>query len=64
LRAVTDWGGVSGAWLDLLCTTATVGVVMGLVMLLLRTPELTEALPARVLGRLTRNYRSVNSEKP
>jgi putative peptidoglycan lipid II flippase len=64
LRAVTDWGGVSGAWLDLLCTTATVGVVMGLVMLLLRTPELTEALPARVLGRLTRNYRSVNSGKP
>ena len=64
LRAVTDWGGVSGAWLDLVCTTATVGVVMGLVMLLLRTPELTEALPAPVLGRLIRNNRSVDSGKP
>jgi putative peptidoglycan lipid II flippase len=64
LRAVTDWDGVSGAWLDLMCTTVTVGVVMGLVMLLLRTPELTEALPAPIVARLSGNYRSLNTHKP
>jgi putative peptidoglycan lipid II flippase len=64
LRAVTDWDGVSGAWLDLMCTTVTVGVVMGLVMLLLRTPELTEALPPPIVARLSRNCRWLDPHKP
>ncbi|HEX8933213.1 MAG TPA: murein biosynthesis integral membrane protein MurJ [Pseudonocardiaceae bacterium] len=41
LRAVTDWTGVSGAWLDLVFTTLIVAVVMGTALLILRTPELT-----------------------
>jgi putative peptidoglycan lipid II flippase len=58
LRAVTNLTGVSGAWLDLTFTTLIVGVVMGVVLLVLRTPELTDALRAPVLERLLRNGRS------
>ncbi len=58
LRAVTDLTGVSGAWLDLVFTTLIVGVVMGLVLLVLRTPELTAALRTPMLDRLIRNNRS------
>lgn len=52
LRAATDWDGVSGAWLDLVSTTLIVGVVMGLALLVLRAPELTEALRTPVIERL------------
>ncbi|HKS51305.1 MAG TPA: murein biosynthesis integral membrane protein MurJ [Pseudonocardiaceae bacterium] len=60
LRAATDWDGVSGAWLDLVSTTVIVGVVMGLALLLMRTPELTEALRVPVMARLV-NSRSTSS---
>jgi putative peptidoglycan lipid II flippase len=65
LRALLDLDGSSGAvwgaWLDLVLTTVVVGVVMGGVLIALRTPELTEAIrasigvrPAPVLARGTR----------
>jgi hypothetical protein len=63
LRAATDWDGVSGAWLDLVSTTLIVGVVMGLALLVLRTPELTEALRAPVVERLVR-HRSISPREP
>ncbi|MGQ0718947.1 MAG: murein biosynthesis integral membrane protein MurJ [Pseudonocardiales bacterium] len=46
--------GVGGAWLDLVLTTVVVGVVMGAVLVALRTPELTEAIRGSVLARGTR----------
>lgn len=58
LRAVTDLPGVGGAWLDLTFSTLIVGVVMGVILLVLRTPELTGALKAPVLDRLKRISRS------
>lgn len=50
LRAVTDFNGVAGAWLDLVLTTVIVGVVMGLALIGLRTPELTDALRSSVFA--------------
>ena len=58
LRTVTQLHGVGGAWLDLIFTTLLVSVVMGLTLLMMRTPELTGALKTSVLGRLNRNSRS------
>jgi putative peptidoglycan lipid II flippase len=55
LRAVTDLQGLSGAWLDLTLTTLIVGIVMGLALLMMRTPELVGALRAPMLDRLNRN---------
>jgi putative peptidoglycan lipid II flippase len=52
LRAVTDFNGVAGAWLDLVLTTVIVGVVMGFALIVLRTPELTDALRSPVFARL------------
>jgi putative peptidoglycan lipid II flippase len=52
LRALTDFNGAGGAWLDLVLTTVIVGVVMGGVLLVLRTPELTDALRSPVFARL------------
>jgi putative peptidoglycan lipid II flippase len=50
LRGLLDLHGigsvVGGAWLDLVLTTMIVGVVMGLALVALRTPELTNALRA------------------
>jgi putative peptidoglycan lipid II flippase len=63
LRAATDWDGVSGAWLDLVSTTIIVGVVMGLALLILRTPELTEALRTPLVARLVR-HRSIRPREP
>ncbi|MBV8993479.1 MAG: murein biosynthesis integral membrane protein MurJ [Pseudonocardiales bacterium] len=63
LRAATDWDGVSGAWLDLVSTTLIVGVVMGIALLILRTPELTEPLRAPVIERLIR-HRSISPREP
>ncbi|HJT03431.1 MAG TPA: murein biosynthesis integral membrane protein MurJ [Pseudonocardiaceae bacterium] len=63
LRAATDWDGVSGAWLDLVSTTVIVGVVMGLALLVLRTPELTEALQTPAVARLIR-HRSIRPREP
>ncbi len=54
LRALFDLNGVSGAWLDLVLTTVVVGVVMGVVLLALRTPEVTDAIRGPVLARWTR----------
>lgn len=54
LRALTDLNGVGGAWLDLVLTTVIVAVVMGLALIALRTPELTDALRVSVLTRLGR----------
>jgi putative peptidoglycan lipid II flippase len=64
LRAATDWDGVSGAWLDLVSTTLIVAVVMGLALVLLRTPELTEALRAPVLDRLVRSSSWTGPREP
>jgi putative peptidoglycan lipid II flippase len=52
LRALTDFNGLGGAWLDLVLTTLIVGVVMGVALIVLRTPELTDALRSPVFGRL------------
>jgi hypothetical protein len=52
LRAVTDFNGVAGAWLDLVLTTVIVGVVMGIALIGLRTPELTDALRSSVFAGL------------
>ncbi len=58
LRALFDLNGVSGgvwgAWLDLVLTTVVVGVVMGVALIALRTPELTDAISSARLTRLTR----------
>jgi hypothetical protein len=54
LRAVLDLDGVAGAWLDLTLTTVVVGVVMGVALLALRTPELTAAARP-LLARFTRH---------
>ncbi|HEX2289480.1 MAG TPA: lipid II flippase MurJ, partial [Pseudonocardiaceae bacterium] len=55
LRALLDLDGSSGAvwgaWLDLVLTTVVVGVVMGGVLIALRTPELTEAIRASIGAR-------------
>jgi hypothetical protein len=64
LRAVTDWTGVSGAWLDLVFTTLIVAVVMGTALLILRTPELTEAFRVTVRNRLSRNGGSAGPQEP
>jgi hypothetical protein len=64
LRAVTDWDGVSGAWLDLVSTTVIVGLVMGLSLLVLRTPELTSALRAPAVERLIRSRATKPSTSP
>jgi putative peptidoglycan lipid II flippase len=50
LRALTEWEGVGGAWLDLVLTTVIVAVVMGFALIALRTPELTGLLRGRVAG--------------
>jgi putative peptidoglycan lipid II flippase len=52
LRAVTDFNGVAGAWLDLVLTTVIVGVVMGLALIGLRTPELSDAMRSSVFAGL------------
>ncbi|MGH3550008.1 MAG: murein biosynthesis integral membrane protein MurJ [Pseudonocardiaceae bacterium] len=52
LRALTDFNGLGGAWLDLVLTTVIVGVVMGGALLVLRTPELTDMLRSPVFARL------------
>jgi putative peptidoglycan lipid II flippase len=52
MRGVLDLDGVAGAWLDLTLTTVLVGVVMGIALLVLRTPELT-AVVRPVLARFT-----------
>ncbi|MDQ4103842.1 MAG: murein biosynthesis integral membrane protein MurJ [Actinomycetota bacterium] len=56
MRALFDLNGVGGAWLDLILTTVVVGVVMGLALVAMRTPELTSALRAlrRVNGSTSR----------
>ena len=64
LRAVTDLDGISGAWLDLAFTTLIVAVVMGTALLILRTPELTEALRVPVRNRLSRNGGSAGPQEP
>jgi putative peptidoglycan lipid II flippase len=64
LRAVTDLDGISGAWLDLVFTTLIVAVVMGTALLILRTPELTEALRVPVRNRLSRNGGSAGPQEP
>jgi putative peptidoglycan lipid II flippase len=53
LRAVVDFSGVGGAWLNLVLTTAVVVIVMGAALLALRTPELTAAARP-LLARFTR----------
>jgi hypothetical protein len=63
LRALTDLNGVSGAWLDLVFTTLIVGTVMGLALILMRTPELTNALGTPMLNRFGRG-RSAGPRKP
>ncbi|HEY3895748.1 MAG TPA: murein biosynthesis integral membrane protein MurJ [Pseudonocardiaceae bacterium] len=63
LRALTDLNGVSGAWLDLVFTTLIVGTVMGLALILMRTPELTNALGAPMLNRFGRG-RSAGPREP
>jgi hypothetical protein len=52
LRALTDFNGLGGAWLDLVLTTLIVGIVMGVALIVLRTPELTDALRSPVFARL------------
>ncbi|MGH3844267.1 MAG: murein biosynthesis integral membrane protein MurJ [Pseudonocardiaceae bacterium] len=64
LRALTDWDGVSGAWLDLVVTTLIVTVVMGGALLVLRTPELTEALAVPLRNRLSRNGSAPGPQEP
>ena len=54
---------MSGAWLDLVSTTIIVGVVMGLALLVLRTPELIEAVRTPVIERLVR-HRSISPREP
>jgi len=54
LRALIDLNGVGGAWLDLVLTTLVVGLVMGVALIALRTPEVTDAIRGPVLARWTR----------
>ncbi|MGH3786905.1 MAG: murein biosynthesis integral membrane protein MurJ [Pseudonocardiaceae bacterium] len=53
MRTLFDVNGVGGAWLELMLTTVVVGVVMGLALITLRTPELANAL--RALKRISRS---------
>ena len=69
LRALTDLTGVGGAWLDLVLTTVIVGVVMGLTLVALRTPELADVLKPSgpggpILARLRRVSQSAGPPKP
>ncbi|MGH3873822.1 MAG: murein biosynthesis integral membrane protein MurJ [Pseudonocardiaceae bacterium] len=54
LRALLDLSGVraglGGAWLDLVLTTVVVIVVMGVALIVLRTPELTEPIRRMIRG--------------
>jgi putative peptidoglycan lipid II flippase len=56
LHALFDLNGVSGAWLDLVFTTVVVVMVMGVALLTLRTPELTDAIRGSVLDRCTHRH--------
>ncbi|MGH3934777.1 MAG: murein biosynthesis integral membrane protein MurJ [Pseudonocardiaceae bacterium] len=66
LRALLDVNGVGGAWLDLGLTTVVVGVVMGVALIALRSPELTHlirsAIRTPVLVRWTRQPPSRDEE--
>ncbi|MGH3837191.1 MAG: murein biosynthesis integral membrane protein MurJ [Pseudonocardiaceae bacterium] len=58
-------GGVGGAWLDLVLTTVIVGVVMGLALIALRTPELTGAIRGAIRGPvLARRTRQPPEQPP
>jgi putative peptidoglycan lipid II flippase len=54
LRALLDLDGVGGAWLDLVLTTAVVGLTMGLALMALRTPELSGVIRGSGPARWTR----------
>ncbi|MGH3980325.1 MAG: murein biosynthesis integral membrane protein MurJ, partial [Pseudonocardiaceae bacterium] len=62
IRSLVGFDGVAGAWLDLMASTAAVGLVMGGVLLALRTEELAAALRPLIgpltarLARFTRRH--------